>query len=110
MARPAAGLVYIGIKGRVLALDRRTGDLMWGTHLKGSGFVCVQRDGDLILAATAGEIFAISPKTGDLQWHNPLKGYGVGFASVVGQAAVDSAMIASAAAIRAQAEAAAGAG
>jgi hypothetical protein len=34
-------LVYIGIKGSVVALNRATGDEVWATHLKGSDFVNV---------------------------------------------------------------------
>ena len=34
-------LVFIGIKGSVVALDRATGQQVWATHLKGSDFVNV---------------------------------------------------------------------
>jgi outer membrane protein assembly factor BamB len=32
-------LVFIGIKGSVVALDRATGQQVWATRLKGSDFV-----------------------------------------------------------------------
>lgn len=88
MARIDQGLVYIGIKGHVLALDRRTGGMVWKTKLKGMGFVYVQRDGDLLLATTSGEIFALEPRLGGIVWHNPLKGFGMGTTSVVGDFSV----------------------
>lgn len=90
MARMERGLVYVGLKGHVLALDRRTGEMQWKTKLKGMSFVYVQLDGDLLLATTNGEIFALEPKLGGIVWHNPLKGYGLGTASVVGEFAVAS--------------------
>ena len=86
MARMNAGLVYIGIKRNVVALDRRTGAEVWRAELKGSGtFVCVFRDGDLLFATCSGEIFCLDPKTGTIVWHNPLKGLGLGFTSMAGE-------------------------
>src|SRR5262245_37186182 len=75
-------LVHIGIKGSVVALDRRTGGEVWRTPLKGSQFVNVALDGDVLLAATRGEIFALDPKTGRIMWANPLKGLGLGLVSM----------------------------
>ena len=75
-------LVFIGIKGSVLALDRATGQQVWATHLKGSDFVnVVIRDG-AVLASCYGEIFCLDPLTGDALWHNPLKGFGLGLATI----------------------------
>jgi outer membrane protein assembly factor BamB len=89
MARPRAGIVYIGIKGAVVALDRRTGMEVWRTPLKGgvgrsSSFVSLQRDGDILFAGVGGEIYALDPKSGTLLWHNPLKGLGYGVLSILG--------------------------
>jgi len=52
MARPRAGIVYIGLKAMVAALDRRTGSEVWRTPLKGgvgrsTSFVTLHRDGGL---------------------------------------------------------------
>jgi outer membrane protein assembly factor BamB len=79
-------LVYVGIKGSVVALNRATGAQAWATHLKGSGFVNVVLDGDRILAATYGEIFCVDPITGQGRWHNPLKGFGYGLACIATEA------------------------
>ena len=43
-------LIYLGIKGSVLALDRRTGSEVWRTPLKGADFVNVVLDGDALFA------------------------------------------------------------
>ena len=76
--RSNSSLVYLGIRGRVIALNRMTGDEFWRTELKGSGFVQVARDQDYVYATTRGEIFCLKPDTGELVWNNPLKGYGSG--------------------------------
>jgi len=75
-------LVFIGIKGSVLALDRATGQQMWATHLKGSDFVNVVLQNDAVLASCYGEIFCLDPLTGNALWHNPLKGFGTGLATI----------------------------
>ncbi len=74
--------VFIGIKGSVIALNRRTGQQAWATHLKGSGFVNVVLDDDVVLATCSGEVFCLEPMSGKGLWHNPLKGFGLGLATV----------------------------
>jgi len=75
-------LVFIGIKGSVVALDRATGQQVWATHLKGSDFVNVVVQNGAVLASCYGEIFCVDPLTGDALWHNPLKGFGTGLATI----------------------------
>ena len=75
-------LVFIGIKGSVVALDRATGQQVWATHLKGSDFVNVVVQNGAVLASCYGEIFCVDPLTGDALWHNPLKGFGLGLATI----------------------------
>ena len=89
MARPRAGIVYVGLKASVVALDRRTGGEVWRTPLKGgvgrsSSFVTLQRDGDILYAGVGGELWALDPKSGTILWHNPLKGLGYGIPSILG--------------------------
>jgi len=89
MARPRAGIVYIGLKATVIALDRRTGAEVWRTPLKGgvgrsNSFVSLQRDGDILYAGVGGELWALDPKGGAVLWHNPLKGLGYGIPSILG--------------------------
>src|SRR5262252_8578657 len=69
MARPRAGIVYVGLKATVAALDRRTGAEVWRTPLKGgmgrsSSFVTLHRDGDILYAGIGGEVWALDPKSG----------------------------------------------
>ena len=75
-------LVFIGIKGSVVALNRATGEQVWATHLKGSDFVNVVVQDGTVLASCYGEIFCLDPFTGNARWHNPLKGFGLGLATI----------------------------
>ncbi len=75
-------LVFIGIKGSVIALHRATGHQVWATRLKGSDFVNVVLEDDVVFASCYGEIFCLEPFTGRLLWHNPLKGFGMGLATI----------------------------
>ena len=89
MARPRAGIVYVGLKAMVAALDRRTGAEVWRTPLKGgmgraTSFVTLHRDGDVLYAGVGGEVWALDPKSGAVLWHNPLKGLGYGIPSILG--------------------------
>ena len=77
-----AQLVFVGIKGSVVALNRATGQQVWATHLKGWDFVNVVVQDGAILASCAGEIFCLDPLTGSGMWHNPLKGFGTGLATI----------------------------
>ena len=75
-------LVFIGIKGSVVALNHFTGQQAWATRLKGSDFVNVVLDDEVVLASCCGEIFCLNALTGKGLWHNPLKGFGTGLATI----------------------------
>lgn len=81
----SADLVFIGIKGSVIALARATGQQVWATHLKGSDFVNVVLQNGAILATCCGEIFCLDPLKGEGLWHNPLKGFGMGLATIAAE-------------------------
>jgi outer membrane protein assembly factor BamB len=100
-------LIFIGIKGSVVALNRHSGEQVWATHLKSSDFVnvCVQED--QVLASCCGEIFCLDLLTGEARWHNALKGFGRGLATMAGCAGPSSGNATALAAKRRQDEAAA---
>ena len=75
-------LIFIGIKGSVIALQRANGTQVWATHLKSSDFVNVALEQDRVLASCCGEIFCLDSLTGEGLWHNPLKGFGRGLATM----------------------------
>jgi outer membrane protein assembly factor BamB len=78
----SSDLIFVGIGGSVVALNRRTGERVWATHLKGRNFVNVLMEDGKILATCGGEIFCLDPITGAGVWHNPLKGLGTGLATI----------------------------
>ncbi len=85
-----ADLVFIGIKGSVVALNRSTGEQVWAMHLKGSDFVNVVVQDGVILASCRGEVFCLDALTGNGLWHNPLKGFGLGLATIATEGSVES--------------------
>jgi outer membrane protein assembly factor BamB len=83
---PQPRIIFLGVKGSVIALNGATGVQLWATSLVGAGFVNVALDGDNLYATTRGEIFCLDPKTGDARWHNSLKGFGYGLVTIAGEA------------------------
>jgi outer membrane protein assembly factor BamB len=81
----SSDLLFIGIKGSVVALHRDTGDQVWATHLKGSDFVNVVSQDGKIFATCCGEVFCLKSMTGEGLWHNRLKGLGTGLATIAGE-------------------------
>ncbi len=81
----ASNLIFLGIKGSVVALDRATGTEVWNCALKGTDFVNVfLAEGDLF-AATRGEIYCLDQATGHIRWRNPLKGLGWGLVTIAAE-------------------------
>lgn len=84
-------LVFIGLYGTVLALDRATGSESWRSDLPGSDFVNVVLDGADLFAATRGRLYCLDAATGTVRWENELKGLGYGLVSIAGGTAAPSA-------------------
>src|SRR5678816_3687968 len=76
-------LVFVGIRGSVVALNKSTGQLIWSKRLKSYDFVNVIIEEDKVLATTYGEIFCLDALNGQLLWQNQLKGFGIGIATIV---------------------------
>lgn len=75
-------LVYIGIRGHVVALNRLTGEVVWQKSLKGQYYVQVARDQEFLYATAKGELWCLNPQDGAVIWHNNLKGMGWDLASI----------------------------
>lgn len=71
-------LVFVGLNGYALALDRDTGEIVWSCNEMKSGYVTMLLDGDRLIVSTNGYIYCLDPLTGEVLWHNPLRGYGMG--------------------------------
>ncbi len=90
-------LVFVGLNGYALALDRESGEIVWSNDKMLSGYVTLLLDGDRLIVSTNGYMYCLDPLTGDILWHNPLSGYGIGtptsIISVRGQASSQQSVI-----------------
>jgi outer membrane protein assembly factor BamB len=77
-ARTIEQLIYVGLNGYALALDRDTGEIAWSNNEMRSGYVHLLLDGDRLIVSTNGYMYCLDPLTGKTMWHNPLTGYGMG--------------------------------
>src|SRR5438552_18580703 len=71
-------LIFVGLNGYALALDRDSGEIVWSNSEMKSGYVTLLLDGDRLIVSTNGYMYCLDPLTGEILWHNPLRGYGVG--------------------------------
>jgi outer membrane protein assembly factor BamB len=72
-------LVFVGLNGRVAALESSTGEMVWEWHSpKGLGYVNLLVERNVVVAGTNGYVYGLDPKTGDQLWFNDLKGWGLG--------------------------------
>ena len=76
-------LIFVGLNGYALALDRDTGEIVWSNDQMKSGYVSLLLDGDRLIASTNGYMYCLDPANGNIIWHNPLRGYGVGAPTAV---------------------------
>ena len=78
-----AQLIYIGIRGSVLALQRDNGAIIWEAKLPGSSFVNLAWDDERVYALSNGEVFCLDAGDGRVLWKNSLKGFGYGLGAIV---------------------------
>jgi len=71
-------LIFVGLNGYAVALDRDTGEIVWSNDKMKSGYVTLLLDGDRLIVSTNGYLYALDPLTGEILWHNPMRGYGSG--------------------------------
>ena len=70
-------LIFVGLNGYALALNRETGEIVWSNNELKSGPVTLLLDGDRLIVSTGGYMFCLNPLTGEVLWNNPLSGYGI---------------------------------
>ena len=81
-------LLFVGVKGHVVALSRLDGAEVWKTKLAGGisfvgeRFVTVLVDGDRIYAHSYGKLFCLDSETGSPLWTNDLAGLGYDIATL----------------------------
>lgn len=71
-------LVFVGLNGYAVALDRDTGEIVWSNNELKSGYVTLLLDGDRLVVSTNGYLFCLDPLTGRVLWQNRMSGYGSG--------------------------------
>jgi outer membrane protein assembly factor BamB len=76
-------LIFVGLNGYALALDRDSGEIVWSNDQMKSGYVSLLLDGDRLIASTNGYMYCLDPANGNIIWHNPLRGYGAGAPTAV---------------------------
>ena len=110
MPRNPQVLLYAGIKNSVVALDDRTGSVVWRAELRSSDYVTVHWDGEGLFAANSGEIWRLDPANGAVSWHNDLKGLGRGLVSLASSRRPNASGVSDGAAEKRRRDAAAAAG
>jgi outer membrane protein assembly factor BamB len=85
-------LLFAGINGHVIALDRATGAEVWRTKLKGDFVNVVLEDGALY-ATAKGEMYCLDPATGTVRWNNALSGLGWGLITIAGSGGSQSLVV-----------------
>ena len=93
-------LLFVGCSGRIAALKRATGEILW-QHKLSQGFVSVFLDRGSLYVGCMGHLWCLDPVTGGQRWHNDLPGFGhgsIGLATTRGATHQDAAAIDAAAA------------
>src|SRR5262249_16942402 len=54
-------LVFVGLNGYALALDRTTGEIVWSNDQMKSGYVTLLLDGDRLIVSTNGYMYCLDP-------------------------------------------------
>lgn len=95
-------LVFTGFNRRVAALNKRTGEIVWQWKSpRGSSYVTLLLDGDVLIVAVDGYMYGLDARTGSQLWYNEMSGFGTGvtsLASIAGSVQNLSAMAAARAA------------
>ena len=76
-------LVFVGLNGYAVALDRDSGEIVWSNDQMKSGYVTLLLDGDRLIVSTNGYMYCLDPLTGGIRWHNRMSGYGSGAPTAV---------------------------
>ncbi len=107
-------LLFVGLNGRVAALDRDTGEMLWDWTAKDpdkgravGGYITLLVDQGQLYVSSNGYTYRLDPLTGQELWANPLRGWGVAPAALATSTAFSPhVLVAQAAAAIQQAQAA----
>ncbi len=73
-------LLFVGFNGKVIAVHRATGELIWRWYASkgGRSTIMILPDGDRLFVCCQGYTWALDPATGRELWFQPFRGEGVG--------------------------------
>ncbi len=70
-------IIYLGIAGKIVAIDTTDGTEIWRTKLKvGGSLTNLSVEEDKIIAYSGGQLFGLERKSGKVLWQNGLTGLG----------------------------------
>lgn len=82
---PSHELLFVGIKGSVVALKKSSGEVAWSIKLRqGASYVPLVSEDGFVFALSGGEVTCLSAADGRPVWHNELKGFGRGHSLLAG--------------------------
>ena len=70
-------LLFVGCGGRVAALKRATGEIVW-QHKVSQGFVSILFERGSLYVGCGGHLWCLDPLSGGQRWHSDLPGFGLG--------------------------------
>jgi outer membrane protein assembly factor BamB len=90
-------LLFLGLNGRVAALNRDSGELVWewtakdpDKHRAVGGYMTLLADQGQLFVSANGFTYRLDPLTGAEVWANPLRGWGLGPAALATSTAASS--------------------
>jgi hypothetical protein len=86
--RSLKNVLYVGIKGHVVAIDKQSGRELWRTKLGGYTLVNILIDTEMIFAYAKGHVFGMN-FSGKVLWDNGMTGLGYNMALLATQESND---------------------
>jgi outer membrane protein assembly factor BamB len=104
-------LLFLGLNGRVAALDRDSGEFVWewtakdpDKHRAVGGYMTLLVDQGQLFVAANGYTYRLDPLSGAELWANPLRGWGLGPAALATSTTASSQQVLTAAAAQQEAQ------
>src|SRR5947209_19020837 len=101
-------LLFLGLNGRVAALDRESGEIVWewtakdpDKHRAVGGYMTLLVDQGQLFVSANGFTYRLDPVTGAELWANPLRGWGFGPTALATSTAASQQVLTAASAKRA---------
>ena len=104
-------VIYLGIKGQVVAIEVATGRERWRQQVRSNSSITnVAVIGEVVVVYARGHLYGLRKDTGQILWENQLSGLGYGYAILGVEGGQEATLAAAAAQQQASAAGAAAAG